>query len=583
MCGIAGIYGGEIREEMLKIMMESLKHRGPDSHGILKIAGAGLAHTRLSILDLSESGNQPMQSADGRYVLIHNGEIYNYLELREKLKKFNIQYKGKSDTETLLHLLIHFGKEILQELNGIFAFAFYDTESNILLLARDEFGVKPLYYTENKGVFYFASEIKALISDASIATPILNKTDLTEFFMFHFIAGEKTLFKNIYQVLPGHFIELTEKGKKGGKFIDFIPKKKSFIQDEKSIIEEIALLLGNAVKRQKMSDVPVGIMLSGGLDSAGVAVFSKEYKKNGYCFLDDEKGYNEFDSAEKIAIANNIQLIPVRISEAEIPSKLQKATLYYDEPLPRPHHLAAFEIARQASSDGVKVLLTGEGSDELFGGYGRYIEMQEAYKRDADEEHFLFGNNRVALPAIQKFLQPLQFNTGFRHALNKSTRGYDSINRQLYYDQFTFLSHFLQRSDRMGMAWGLENRVPFLDKELCTFINSLDGSLKIKNKELKHLLRAAMGNYLPPEIISRPKEPFEMPIAGYMVRGRLKEMIDDFLLTNPRCSAILNKSGIESAIQAMQAESEKPKNAWKMVWLLLGFEIWMRTFNIHID
>ena len=256
-----------------------------------------------------------------------------------------------------------------------------------------------------------------------------------------------------------------------------------------------------------------------------------------------------------------------------------KLAWHYDEPLPRPHHLAAYAVARQAQADGLKVLISGEGGDEVFGGYARYADAAMAMERSGDVSPLIFAGNRVALPRIARFWPRDRFENDFRLRCAEATEGFDLVNRQLLVDQQTFLQHFLQRSDRMGMAAGVEIRVPLLDVPLVEYTNRLPGSLKVLNGCTKIVLKHALTGMLPDAVIHRPKQAFEMPMAPLLQRGPVADLLDDCLLDRPRCGAIFDEAGMAALIADLRAGQE---DLWKVAWLLLTTELWMRTFDVTV-
>lgn len=578
MCGIVGIAGQNPKLQELKSMLTLINHRGPDGEGFYLSSDVGFGHVRLAIVDPSAAGAQPMQSPDKRYTLVYNGEIYNHMDFRSELEARGVCFRGHSDTETLLWLLILYSETILPKLNGIFAFAFYDSYNNSLLLGRDHMGVKPLYYTRTKTKrLLFASEIKSLFSTGEIE-PRVNVDDILELFMFHFIAGEHTTFANIYELLPGHFMKYSAGKTEITKFWDPIPVSECELTTD-STSEKIRQMLKTAVKSQLMSDVPLGIMSSGGLDSAIVTAFSGDNDTSmlGFCFRDPNNGYDEFKYAQKISKKYGVELIDVRIDDNDVPDLLQKLIWHYDEPLPRPHHLASYAVAKQAQAMGLKVLLSGEGGDELFGGYLRYIHFTKVMNDSGDTSPLVFAHNRVAKPYIARFLAKQNFLNNYRLKCAEETTGLDLINRQLIVDQKTFLQHFLQRSDRMGMAAGIEMRVPLLDISLVEYINSLPGSEKISDYETKVCLRNAAKNLLPLSLVMRPKQPFDMPMAPLLQRGPVADFLDDMLLSNPRCSDLVDAQAIKKLVYDLRTGHDE---LWKVTWLLLTTEVWMRKFKV---
>jgi asparagine synthase (glutamine-hydrolysing) len=579
MCGIVGIAGGNPRRANLESMLALIRHRGPDGEGLHLTADVGVGNVRLAIVDPSPAGSQPMLSPNGRYSLVYNGELYNHMDFRPKLEDSGVRFRGHSDTETLLWLLIENGKEILSKLNGIFAFAFHDSRSRTLLLARDPMGVKPLYYARGTGSrLIFASEIKALFATGEIE-PRVNSDDILELFMFHFIAGDRTAFANVYELPPGHLLEYSEGRTTVAQF--WRPVRVSGDGKGGADCAVLRDMLRSGVRRQLMADVPVGIMSSGGLDSGIVTALAsgQDARMLGFCFRDQHHGYDELKEARTIADSFGVDLQDVGIAETEIPDLLMKLTWYYDEPLPRPHHLAAYAVARRAKAAGLKVLLSGEGGDELFGGYSRYAELISGMNGSLDSSSLVFAHNRVAIPRIARFWSKRYFLNGYRFWCAEETNGLDPINRQLIVDQMTFLQHFLQRSDRMGMAEGIEIRVPLLDIPLVEYVNSLPGSAKVSCMETKVCLKAAAKGLLPSILIDRPKQPFDVPMAPLLQSGPVASFLDDMLLSRPRCGELFTNAAIEALVRDLRAGQHE---LWKIAWLLLSTEVWMRTFKVAV-
>ena len=577
MCGIVGIAGGNPQAVDVIAMLDTIRHRGPDGEGTHVVPGYGVGHVRLAIVELSSAGDQPMFSPDGRYSLSYNGEIYNHMDFRPGLEAKGVRFKGHSDTETLLWLLILHGEAILPKLNGIFAFAFHDSHQNILLLARDHMGVKPLYYASGSGGrLLLASEIKALFATGEVE-PRLNVDDVLELLMFHFIAGERTAFAEVTELVPGHFRLYSEgRTRRPTRFWDPVGNARNG-DNAQAGGETTRDLLRAAVQSQLMSDVPLGLMTSGGLDSGIITAFAggKDSPLAGFCFRDPSNGYDEFSYARQASEPYGVELEEVRLSEEDVADLLGRVTWHYDEPVPRPHHLAAYAIARRAQESGLKVLLSGEGGDELFGGYTRYASLSAQMAESGDLSPLVFAHNRVAVPRIARFWKGERFSNAYRFWCAAEATGLDLINQQLIVDQKTFL----QRSDRMGMAAGVEIRVPLLDMPLVERVNALPGSEKVACGRTKVGLRAAAQGLLPQELVDRPKQPFDMPMGPLLQRGPVAMMLDDLLLSNPRCGDLFESQGITGLVRDLRAGQE---DLWKVAWLLLTIEVWMRTFKVSI-
>jgi asparagine synthase (glutamine-hydrolysing) len=580
MCGLVGIAGGNPHRAEIGSMLDQIRHRGPDGDGCSFAPGLGVGHVRLAIIDPSPAGAQPMLSPDGRYLLVYNGELYNHLDFRSDLESRGVQFRGHSDTETLLWLLIIHGEAILDKLNGIFAFAFNDRETRTLILARDQLGVKPLYYARGRdGRLLFASEIKALFATGEVA-PRLNVDDALELFMFHFVAGERTAFAGVSELLPGHVLTYREGHSTTRAYWDLVDDAR-IRNGHRADSAKVIQLLEDAVERQLMSDVPVGIMCSGGLDSGILTAMAGRADKPlvGFCFRDSVYGYDEFAQARDLGRTFGIDVEGVCLAEQAVPDLLWSLAWHHDEPLPRPHHVAAYAVSRAARARGLKVLISGEGGDELFGGYARYAELGDVMSLSGDLSPLVFAHNGVAVPRIKRFWSRPDFNNGYRAWCADQTRGLDIINRQLLVDQRTFLQHFLQRSDRMGMAAGVEIRVPLLDMRVVSHINRLPGEEKIAGAETKLCLKRAARHILPPAVLQRPKRGFEMPMAPLLSHGPVAELADDLLLSRPRCGEIFDANGIAGVLHDLRAGQE---DLWKVAWLLLTTELWMRTFKVTV-
>jgi asparagine synthase (glutamine-hydrolysing) len=579
MCGFAGIAGGRPRVAELEAMLDTLRHRGPDGTGIDIASDVGLGHARLAIVDPSSAGAQPMVTPDGRYCLAYNGELYNHSEFRPMLEMQGVEFQGHSDTETLLWLLVRCGERILPKLNGIFAFAFLDRATGDLLLARDPVGVKPLYFAQTReGRFLFASEIKALFATRDVE-PRLNTAHVAELFLFHFIAGEQTAFANVTELLPGHLLRYRQGRLSHRPYSNLLTAHTD--QSAEAHPAALSELVRSGIQRQLMSDVPVGIMSSGGLDSAVVTACAgqTDHALRGFCFRDPESGYDELDAARRSSEPYRVAVSEVRIPENALADLLLKLAWHYDEPIPRPHHLAAYAVAREARSAGFKVLMSGEGGDELFGGYSRYLDLATAMAASGDRTPLVFANNRVAWPRLTRLWPDIPLTIPYRYKCARETEGLDLVNSQLLVDQRTFLQHFLQRSDRMGMAAGVEVRVPLLDLPLVEFTNRVPGCQKVSAGATKRCFREVAREWLPSDVIDRPKQAFELPMASLLCVGPVADMVNDVLLDRPRCGALFEPKAIASLVVDLRRGQTE---VWKIVWLLLTTEVWMRTFNVSV-
>ncbi len=634
MCGIAGFYGTfSNAKAKLTLANERQLHRGPDASGLWfnSTGEIGLAHRRLSILDLSASGNQPMFSENGDIVLVFNGEIYNFRELRKELEEKGYSFQSSSDTEVLLKLYLAEGEAMLHRLNGIFAFAIWDSRCDSLFIARDALGVKPLYFCENALGFVFASEIKALMPFLSSSLN-LSSSALHRYLSFLWCPGVETPLEGVYKLAPGESLTV-----KQGK----IAQRKTWYQlpvlngerykahlTLKDAITGTQNALKTAVKRQLVADVPVGAFLSGGLDSSAIVALARESTPNIRCFTiagGQELGMaDDLPYARRVAKYLNVPLDVVEITASRMADDVYSMIAQLDEPLADPAALNVLYISRLAREQGIKVLLSGAGGDDLFTGYRRHVAvyyqgywerywhalplslrlfMQNAtlktnqnnplYRRlskwlsganltgDArladyfvwSKEALLFslytpefksqvGIESACLPLIN-FLKPLP------HSVSQ-------LERMLALEQRFFLAdHNLNYTDKMSMAAGVEVRVPFLDLELVDYAARIPIELKQKGKVGKWILKKSMEAYLPKDIIYRPKSGFSAPLRNWM-KGELRPLIQDLLSIDS-----LKKRGLfdPSAVQKIIAQNDKGQiDGAYLLFSLLSIEIWCRTY-----
>ncbi len=628
MCGIIG-YFGQFDRSALEAGLSRITHRGPDDSGVLfdEAAGVGLGHRRLSILDLSPLGHQPMTALDGKVALTFNGEIYNYLELRKELEAQGHQFKGHSDTEVLLHLYLERGEAMLPMLNGIFAFAIWDQRSKSMFVARDAMGVKPLYFSAQPRGFAFCSEIKGLLPLVPEARD-LDPVSLHRYLTFLWCPGEGTPLKAVRKVLPGEAITLRG-GKIERKWIwHRLPAFRAVRSDldETSAIEGTVSHLRAAVKRQMISDVPLGAFLSGGLDSSAVVAFAREQNPNLRCFTIEALGgidageTDDLPYATRVAKHLGVALDVVRIDSSRMAGDLERMIVQLDEPLADPAPLNVLYISQLARDAGMKVLLSGAGGDDLFTGYRRHVavnyepcwswlpgsirraleqgtmnlDLRHAWKRRLAKllrGAGLDGDARLAnyfVWARESALMDL-YSRDFRAAiagthavdpmvdfLRPLPQSVGSIDRMLALEQEFFLGdHNLPYTDKMSMAVGVEARVPFLDLELVEFAARIPASLKQRGRTGKWILKKAMEPYLPHDVIYRPKSGFTAPLRRWM-RHDFKPMLNDLLSVDA-----VNRRGLFDglAIQRLIAANDSGRvDAAYTLLGLLGIEIWCRNF-----
>jgi asparagine synthase (glutamine-hydrolysing) len=640
MCGITGLYTGDgsvIKEETLIGSVNNLKHRGPDDRGIYfnKNKDVGLGHTRLSIQDISSNGHQPMISEDGRFALVLNGEIYNFQELRQYLVNKNITFKSHGDTEVLLKLYQWYILndinvcEMLKTLNGIFAFAVYDNLTKTLFVSRDCFGVKPLYYISGENGFYFSSEIKGIVP----LTKDLGELDLQSiqlYLSYLWCPGSGTLLSKIKKLNPGRAIWI-RKGK--------IQKEKTWyelpvLSSEKTIctltdgIEHTDFKLRQAVHRQLISDVPVGAFLSGGLDSSAIVSFAIEKNPDIKCFTIDTGSEAEagivadLPYAKKVAQYLDVQLDVIKVDSKMMADQVENMFFQLDEPLGDPAPLNVLFISQLAKQNGIKVLLSGAGGDDLFTGYRRhhalnlenywswlpktFLSIIEKSTQNLDQSipsfrrlaklfrgsslnevdriinyfKWLPDQDTGKLFSHEKLSAMKQFNNSevMKMYLSNSQIQTTKLDKMLALDQRFFLTeHNLNYTDKMSMATGVEARVPFLDNDLVYMSSLLDDKLRQNGKIGKFVLKKTMEKYLPREIIYRPKSGFGAPLVKWF-KNELKPILFDTLNKNT-----IQERGIFHwpEIEELMKKSQSGRlDASYVLFSILGMELWWKkTIN----
>ena len=554
MCGINGILHlqsqKKVDERSLTKMRDSLEHRGPDDKGLFIENNIGLGHRRLSILDVSKAGHQPFLSDDGRYVMVYNGEIYNFKDFYPELKTNGLDIRTSSDTEVLLKLYELYGTKMLHRLNGMFAFVIWDKTERKLIAIRDRMGVKPLYYSFYNETFYFASEQKALFT---AGVPLkMAKDGMEEYIFNRFVAGENTLYENVKKVLPGHIFTIHESGKVvNEKWWDL----KAEIQNQPKIknpVEWFRETFDNSVKLRMVSDVPVGVLLSGGLDSSSIlASLNNQNFKDIQTFNIGfkEKEHNESHLAKMMSDKFGYGFHTMQLEDNALFEKLVDSTYFQDEPLmhlSEPHILALSQMAKPS----VKVLLSGEGADELMGGYVRYkaLKYPSLLSTIATIGHMDYFTSRPRYEKLARYSQiknpdDLVIYNGcniypndiaktfgitnipkneYRNQILEDAKSLypNNLRRQaLYFDQHTYLCSLLDRNDRCTMGASIECREPFLDQRLVAGLGSLDDKWLFTGKKWKFILKSSMKERLPEEILNFKKVGLSVPWGDYLLKS----------------------------------------------------------------
>lgn len=634
MCGICGIFNLEasrpVKESSLREMVEVLRHRGPDDEGyyIDSDHNIGFGHCRLSIIDISGS-RQPMSNENGTIWLAYNGEVYNYLELRTPLLSKGHRFATHGDTEVVIHLYEELGEECVHRLNGMFAFAIWDKPRKKLFLARDRFGIKPLYYTFDGNRFVFASEIKAILREGSVRAEF-NSEALLDYVHFQFCLGDRTFFRGVKKLLPGHVLSLDlESGiLQVKKYWDIPYEDIDLEHDEDYFADRILLLLENAVRLRLRSDVPLGTHLSGGLDSSTIVCLASLLSNNSlHTFtgaFHEGQDYDETFYAD--LVSKHIGAIKHLIySTWQDFADIFPSLIYFlDEPVAGPGVFPQYYVSKLAS-ENVKVVLGGQGGDEIFGGYTRYVVayLEECLKhailpdpeqRLPHSDKFVVTLNALIpnltqlqgyLPLLQYFWQDGLFgpaderyfrlidrseqtkeilNADIYHQVGNYS-GFEAfreqfnrpgvrslINKMSYFDVKTLLPALLQVEDRMSMAVSLESRVPILDYRIIEFYSRIPPTIKFKGGQSKYIFRKAVRNVLPPQILDRmDKKGFPVPLTEWF-QGPLRDYMHDILLS---------KTARERGIFNMDAVSRllsTERKFGRQLWGLLCLEMWFRTF-----
>ena len=626
MCGISGIAfsrqtGRKVDRAKLVRMSDILHHRGPDDGGVFVDGKIGLGHRRLSIVDVAH-GAQPMFNSDRTCSIVYNGEVYNHTDYREDLIAKGYEFHNRSDTETILHLYEEHGRDCVDYLRGMFAFVIWDKRKQELFIARDRFGVKPLYYVhDDQGSLYFASEIKSLL-EAGAINPEINFNALPDQLANHGTSGDETLFRGVKRLLPGHTLTWNDGRIESREFWDLSFEPKHETCSDTEYIEQWRDLFRQSVELRLMADVPLGMFLSGGIDSSAIAAMmstmvTEPIKTFSVGFREREA--NELEYARLVAKRFGTDHHEITITPEQFFEALPNLVWHEDEPIGFIASVPLYFVSKLAQQH-VKVVLTGEGSDETLAGYGRYakalklLNYGEKYEtvtpgfirdavrggvatlpasmskklnrtfltRESDIENLFFDNFAV----FPKSMQAKMFS---RETLDKieNPNPYAGLNawiekadaenvldKLLYADTKTYLHELLMKQDQMSMAASVESRVPFLDHKLVEFTSRMPREMKLRGGTTKWILREAMKGILPTEIIDRPKMGFPVPIGGWF-RGKFKHIVDEYVL-GPRAL----KRGIFDAafVKKLVAEHNAGENHDERLWSLVNFEIWQRRF-----
>lgn len=623
MCGINGFNFED--GSLITKMNECILHRGPDSTGSFsdKIS---LGFQRLAIIDLSEKGKQPMSNESEDLTIVFNGEIYNFQEIRQELEKKYV-FKSHTDTEVILYAYQEWGEECVKKFNGMWALCIYDKRKNILFLSRDRFGKKPLYYYNQDGKFIFSSEIKAILKHS--IKKELNKKAISSFLSYRYVLGEETFFNDIKKLLPAHNLtyNLSEKRiEKIEEYWDLVPQ--TLIASEQEAKTHVDLLLHKSVLYRKISDVPLGVILSGGLDSSVVTAVLARHEKNPintFTVKFNEPGFDESRFAKLVAEICHANYFEVDLDTSNFLEVMKEYTKQKDEPIGVPNEIALYLLAKKIKKE-VTVVLSGEGADEIFEGYGRKFtsardyellchlktlpNAEEIYRTefsslyakykgkffDSETQHFLSEykywteseKNLVLLPEYRYDYTPF-----FQSYMSKYDIPYQKKISYLFIK--LHLPALLHRLDNATMSSSVEGRAPFLDYKLVEYAFNLDSNLKTKwlvppeelielNKNAdelsekvnisKYILKEVGRDYLPGTIVDRIKEGFPLPLEKWLQED-FPSIVEEYLLSeNAKIKKVIN----QEALRALLKEPKEQKRFAQKIWMLLSLELWLREY-----
>jgi asparagine synthase (glutamine-hydrolysing) len=623
MCGIAGYVTTRplaSLAEGLRAMSDAVVHRGPDDEGFFEADAAagnarvGLAHRRLSIIDLS-TGHQPMTNEDGTVQIVFNGEIYNFEELRDNLLACGHVFRTRSDTETIVHAYEEWGEQCVLRFRGMFAFALWDARKNRLFIARDRFGKKPLFLYEKDGLLLFASEIKSILAFPGVAARV-NESVLWDYFYYRYVPAPHTLFAGIRKLMPGSFLVWNAGGCSESRY--YQPPDAAALQptaEPDDIVGAFLRELDTAVRIRMISDVPFGAFLSGGIDSSAVVALMARHSSlpvKTFSVGFAESNYSELAHAKTIAEVFKTDHHELSVSEDHLMEHLPALVRFRDAPVCEPSDIPIYLLAKEARRT-VKMVLTGEGSDELLGGYPKHV-----YERYVREYQFIPGPLRrgVIEPAVgslpysfrrvktavatlgveddvlrlPRWFGPLSvaeshkllsFRAEVRDQAGgfqfQTARGNSPLRNILYFDQTSWLpDNLLERGDRMTMAASLEARMPFMDHELAAFISAVPERWRIRGLTTKRILREAMKRLLPRQILERPKVGFRVPVNQWFRTSMREYLLDHLTTPNSRTRHYYRPERLRSILNE---HIDGRQNHEKLLWCMLSLELWQRAFQ----
>ncbi len=622
MCGICGFTWRD--EALVSKMNDAITHRGPDQDGVYSADGISLGHRRLSIIDLSDHGRQPMQNEDGNVQLAFNGEIYNYQDLKPELERKGHQFASNTDSEVIIHAYEEYGPDCVNKLRGMFAFAIWDATKQRLFIARDRIGIKPLYYTLHNGKLMFASEIKSILENPDIPRE-LNHQAFYDYIGFEFVPAPATMFRNIMKLPAGHYLTYQNGNTHIEQYWDLslTPNVENISYED--AVEHQRELLDDAVKSHLMSDVPLGVFLSGGLDSSALVAMMRRHisgKLQTFTIGYKDKTFGELEYAKQVADVFDTDHQVLMIDDNLKADYVENALWHLDEPMTDLSSVPLFLLCEQAKKH-VTVCLSGEGGDESYAGYDRFkasrINRTFSMIPSPLRKHIISplvgclpdqSQKKGAINMLKRFIEgsdlPKEgnhlrwqyftnakqdaalFSNAFKDKAEFDTfrllRPYlekcdatDVVNREIYLDmRFMMTDSVLMKVDKMSMASSLEVRVPLLDHVLVEFIASLPGAWKLKGLRTKHVFRSALEGMLPDNIVNRGKQGYSLPVKN-LLRGQLKDYMIDLFDQSP---IIQNNINTNTLNRMIDEHLTMKHNHNHVLWALMNTAIWQRKFNV---
>jgi asparagine synthase (glutamine-hydrolysing) len=613
MCGIVGIFNldkEDIKNQSLYDMCRTIEHRGPDDRGTYFRQNFSMGMQRLSIIDI-DNGSQPIYNKQKTVWTVFNGEIYNYKELRKKLVAKNYEFNSNTDTEVIVHLYEEYGENFVTLLNGMFSIALWDVDKETLFLYRDRMGEKPLHYHYDNKKLFFGSEIKSILINKNISNEI-DYYALSLYFSLGYIPAPYTIYKDIKKLLPAHYIKINTHSFKIKEYWSLNINDQLELKPEAYYAEKIIELLTDSIRLRLISDVPLGSFLSGGIDSSLIVAIMKSelgISPKTFSIGFDEKSHSELDKAKIISDLYKTEHNTFIVKKEEI-ENTEFLFDHLDEPFADSSIIPTYLLSKM-TREHVKVSLSGDGGDELFGGYTRYLSLRNNYpllprkmanftsgimpdsipgknyllglSMEADE-YYTMGINRFRNKKLftKEFFSKMSDDKilNFINSKMDNKNNRNNFHKYLHYDALTYLpDDILTKLDRSSMAVSLEARVPFLDHRLVEFAFTIPLDLKIKNGRTKHILKMAAENYLPKKIINAPKKGFSLPIDIWFKKSLSAKLNDTFNQKKIISQGVFNNDYIQFLIKEHSSEKRNHKS---LIWKMYVFQTWYDNNYIKI-